>query len=276
MAFGVTASDVRLVVGIGSSDVSDVNMNSIINNAEHETERLLNTEFTPKRVTERYITPHSPTFVMLRKTPVTKVVNVKAGGSGGTIIDVSKTRLQPDTGQLQLSKDAAKTSFSDDGIEGNMIDYYYGKLENSSTETTTSATVGTGAATVVTVGSSTSLSAGDHVKFTGIDDEEEITEIDSTGTGTFTASISWPHTSGARVIKMQVHDMAKEMCRVIAGIMTALHMIGETYTFATSYSIPEHAVTKGVPYPHFEKVLNTLTKKRDYIMQRFRPQTSVY
>jgi len=277
MAYGVTASDVRLVVGIGSSDVSDANMSIIITNAEYEVDRLLNTTSTPKRVIERYVTPNSPSFLMLRRTPVTRVANIMVGGTGGTWVDPSKTILRPVTGQLLLTNSAQKTLFDDDDIKGNIIDYYYGNLEESTTETTLSATTGTGAATVITVASSSGLSADDYVKLESyIDESEETTKVISVGTGTFTADLSWDHFSGGRVIKMQVPNMVKEMTRIISGIMTCLNMIGSTYTFATSYSIPEMSVTKGVPYPHFDRLLASLVKKRDYILMRLRPQSVVY
>lgn len=55
----------------------------------------------------------------------------------------------------------------------------------------------------------------------------------------------------------------KKLTAIIAAITTAEYMVGNTYTFATSYSIPELSVTKGVPYPHFEKLINQLTKQSE-------------
>ena len=277
VASGVTPADVRLLVGIKSTDVSDADMNSIITNAEFEVERILNTTYTPRRILERYITPTSPSFVMLHRTPVTKVVSITAGGTDGTAIDPAKTILYQDTGRLQLTNDAEKTQFDDDVVQGNLIDYYYAKLEDSRTETTVSATTGTGSDITISVGSTGSLSHGDYVKFVGyLNESPETTEITDIGTGTFRCDLSWNHFTGSRVIKQQVPDMVKELIKCIGGIMTALHMVGSTYTFATSYSIPEMSVTKGVPYPHFEKVVNTLTTRRDYLLERLRPEPSIY
>lgn len=277
ISYGVTGTGVRLVVGIGTGDINDADMNTIISNAEYEVDRLLNTTFIPKRIIERYETPNSPSFVMLRKTPVTRVVNIQVGGTAGTWVDPDHTIIDNNTGKLILTSNAAKTQFDDDDEDANIVDYYYGKMEESSTETTLSAASGTGSGVIVTVGTTTGISANDYVKIEGPTEAlPETTKVLSIGVGTMAADISYVHQSGSRVVKMQVPEIAKEMTRIIAGIMAALHMVGSTYTFATSYSFPEHSVTKGVPYPHFERVLTELTKKRDYILARFRPQTAVY
>lgn len=274
--YGVSAADVRLVVGIGSSSISDANMNTMITNAESETDRLLNTISTPTRVIERYITPHSPSFIMLRKTPVTKVLNIIVGGTAGTSVEVNETILDGNTGRLTLTNAANKTTFSSDDINGNIIDYNYAKMENSSTETSTTAATGTGNHVAVSVGSTGGLSVDEYVKLESYQDENaETTKLIAVGNGTLGMDLSWVHQNGARVIKQQVPVMVKELVRITAAIMASRNMVGSTYTFATSYQLPEISMTKGVPYPHFEKVYNSLIKQRDYLLNRLRPQSAV-
>lgn len=277
-SYGITGTAVRLEVGIGTGDISDANMNVIIDQAERETDRLLNCTFTPKRITERHITPNKPSFVMLRKTPVTRVVNIQMGGTGGSVVNPEDTVLDPETGKLLLRNTAAKTQFDDDEEDGNVINYYYAKMEeDTGIETSLSAAPGTGSDVVLTVGTGTGIALNDYVKVvghTGI--SPEITKVTSVGDGTFSADLSLAHENGSRIVRMQTHSMAQELTRILAGIMCAINMIGATYTFATSYSFPEHTITKGVPYPHFEKVLGTLVKKRDYILKRMRPQSAIY
>jgi len=62
--------------------------------------------------------------------------------------------------------------------------------------------------------------------------------------------------------------LIKQLTEVIAALMIAEYMIGNTYTFATSYSIPEMNVAKGVPYPHFSKAVDVLKAKRDFILTK--------
>jgi hypothetical protein len=57
--------------------------------------------------------------------------------------------------------------------------------------------------------------------------------------------------------------IVKKLTAMIAAITAAEYMVGNTYTFATGYSIPELSVQKGVPYPHFEKLINQLTKQSE-------------
>lgn len=276
MAYGVAAADVRLVVGIKTTDVSDTDMATIIANAEYEVDRLLNTTCIPRRVIEKHLAPRSESFVMLRNTPVTRVSKIQAGGTAGQSIDPNNTKLESLTGKLFLMNAAEKANFDDDSEEGNLIEYYYAKMEEEQgTETTLSVASGTGDGTEITIGTTGSFTEDDYVKLEGIDGNSEITKILAIGTGTVSADISWVHQKGSRVVRVVVPFAVKELVRVIAGIMTALHMVGKTYTFATSYSIPEHAVTKGVPYPHFQKVLDQLVAKRDYLLKRLRPQTAV-
>lgn len=62
--------------------------------------------------------------------------------------------------------------------------------------------------------------------------------------------------------------IVKQLTEVIAGLMIADYMIGNTYTFATSYTMPEMSVVKGVPYPHFAKAVEVLKAKRDFLLKQ--------
>lgn len=278
MSYGVTADEVRLTVGIGTGDISDTDMASLITRAEHETDRILNTAFQPRRVVERHDLGLTQPFVMLRRTPVTRVVSIQVGGTGGTSVDPSHAYLDAGSGKLALKGTAETTSFST-SEDGNVIDYYYARMDEDQTnETTLSAATGTGTGVVVSVGSSGIVSANDYVKFEGgRSGAFEVTKVLSVGNGTFSADLSVTHAAYDRVVKMQVPEIAKEMCRTVAGIMSALNMVGSTYNFATSYSLPEYTISKGEPYPQLNRVLEGLTRKRDDLMQNaIRPQTSVY
>ena len=60
-----------------------------------------------------------------------------------------------------------------------------------------------------------------------------------------------------------VPDIISAYCAVQAAIYAGQYMIGSTYTIATSYSHPDISVTKGVPYPHFDRALSAIQKKAD-------------
>lgn len=277
MSYGVTGTGVRLIVGIGTSDISNADMVTLVSNAESEIDRLLNTTFTPKRIAERHETPNSPSYVMLRRIPVTRVVNVQVGGTGGSWVDPNHTIIDNDTGKLLLTTAAAKSQFDDSSQDANIVDYYYGQMEDSTSETTLSAASGTGTSVTITVGSTVGIAANDYIRLVGsTDGNSETTKVVSVGNGSMMADMSWVHQTSSRVIKQQVPEDVKRLVEVTAGIMAARHMMGATYTFATSYSFPEYTVAKGVPYPHFEKVYDSLIKQREFLLNRLRPKSSVY
>ena len=61
-------------------------------------------------------------------------------------------------------------------------------------------------------------------------------------------------------------EQVRDLCACLAGIMAAVNMIGGTYTFATGYTVPDMSIQKGVPYPHFDRALSSMEKKRDWLM----------
>jgi hypothetical protein len=254
--------------------VSDANASTLITQAESEVDRLLNTTFSPKRVAERHVPENNKEFVMLRRTPVTRVVRVTVGT--GTNVDVDGTVLDPISGKLYLTSYADSTTFSSNEDRGNTIDYYYAKLDESATETTLSSATGTGTSVTVTVGSCAGFSANDYVRIVDpVAGKPEITKVISVGTGTFSADLSWRHASGSRAVKMQVPEDVRQVVRITAALMAARYMIGANYTFATSYTFPEEQVTKGSPLQHFGKVYETLVQQRDELLKRLRPQAAI-
>ena len=274
--FGIGNDEVRNKVGLTSSDVSNTITAQFISEAEFETEQLLKTKFTPKQEIELLDTPNSPEYVILNRTPVTRITNIQIGGTSGTHVDPSDTVLDNVSGKLLLKKTAGKTKFSEDEQERNTIEYYYAKMIETGTETKVSAETGTGDGTSFSVLSDVGFGSGDYIQIAGISGQKEITKCVGTSASTLIADLSWSHSANARVTLMTVPYMAKELARVLAAMRCAMYMVGSTYTFATSYSFPEHTVTKGVPYPHFEKLLNTLAKERDRIIEEYRPQFVVW
>jgi hypothetical protein len=63
-----------------------------------------------------------------------------------------------------------------------------------------------------------------------------------------------------------VDEVVRDLTATSAAIILATYMIGGTYTFATSYSVPDMSVSKGVPYPHFNTAIIKLEEKRKWLM----------
>lgn len=278
--YGITADDVRLLCGIGTVDISDTNVETFIVDAEAEADRLLNSAGAPKRKMETLIPSlsggHDTPQMILHNLPVLTINKIRIGGTVGTEVDPSNTVLLNESGLVFLTSSASATAFQSGIEEKAMIDYTAGMMDESTTETTLSAKVGTGSSKSMSVASGNSFSIGDYVKIEGTDNNYEIVCLTGTTATTLTASIKWEHETGSRVVKMQTPQSSKRLTKVLAGLMCAINMIGSTYTFATSYSFPEHSVNKGVPYPHFEKVINRLTQMRDELLEKvYRPKICI-
>lgn len=278
--YGITADDVRLLCGIGTVDISDTNVETFIVDAEAEADRLLNSAGAPKRKMETLIPSlsggHDTPQMILHNLPVLTINKIRIGGTVGTEVDPSNTVLLNESGLVFLTSSASATAFQSGIEEKAMIDYTAGMMDESTTETTLSAKVGTGSSKSMSVASGNSFSIGDYVKIEGTDNNYEIVCLTGTTATTLTSSIKWEHESGSRVVKMQTPQSSKRLTKVLAGLMCAINMIGSTYTFATSYSFPEHSVNKGVPYPHFEKVINRLTQMRDELLEKvYRPKICI-
>jgi hypothetical protein len=104
----------------------------------------------------------------------------------------------------------------------------------------------------------------------GKEEWSQIKDVDK-ATNVITCDLQFDHEEGSLIIEGRVPLIIQKLTSVIGAIMAGVYMIGSTYTFATSYSIPDHSVTKGVPYPHFVKVLDELLKERDKLISQLPP-----
>jgi len=281
-SYGVTPNDIRLAMGMKPDDTdifSDAELETIIEHAEAEAEKLLDGVYTKKTTTEYRTSRDGSNLLMLEKKPIMRVVNITVGGSAVT---PKFAKVFNNSGKIILSNDAEKTKWDSTEERNNIIKYNYGKLDETSTETTTIATSTAGTGRNITVADETGFNVNDYVKFESIEVElgtgycyPEITKVTGTASNQITCDISYNHGTGTRIVKMETPQSVKRFIIVTGGIMAALHTIGATYTFQTSYSIEGYTTNKGVPYPHFEKVFNSLVDERNLLLSRLRNVTVV-
>lgn len=276
MTFGITTTEVRNQIGLGSDAIADSVVNQFISESESETEQLLKTKFTPTKRTEVFVFKHPQEIAMLRKTPICTVTRILIGGTSGTLIEPDTTLLDRKSGRLMLLKDALQPAF-DDEQRFNTIEYTYARLEETEPETQTTASTGTGSSVSYAVTSDADFIVGDDVLIEGYDGKTEINTLTGTGGGsnTLTSPVYWNHVTGSRVVKMTIPAMTKELAIILGAMRCGLYMIGNTYTFATSYQLPEESVVKGVPYPHFDRAYSALVKRRDYLLKKYQPEFAI-
>jgi len=274
--FGITANDVRLIVGLGTTDISDADTTTFISWAEYEAENDLKTRFGRNNERERITKWDSSNVARLTHTPINQIVEVQIGG---TSIDTRHVKFDRTSGRIILTGDAVKNQWDGTSDKDNFVKYNYGKLETTSTETTLQL-VGTAAQTTL-IASGADFLIGDYVMVVGTgtgntDGFSEILAVTGTSDSTITVTKKqYKHNVGADVIKMEVPNVAKQLAMTIAGLGIAARQIGKTFKFATSYSIPELSITKGVPYPHFERLSQNLLKRRDMLLKQFRKELAI-
>lgn len=278
--YGIDASKVRFLVGVGTDKLTDSNVNTQIEDAEYMVDRLIKTQFGSRTYSEVFVRDDGSNVFMAKKTPIQRITKVRAGGT-----DVTPKFVVFDSrsGRIQLTKNAEKTDWHADEDRKNFIEYKYGRLDETETETTVTANITPGNSKTITVGTNEGFSVNDYVRIVGTGTatyvgQDEVTTITGTGgkvSNITVSNLQYGKNNGARVVKMEVPRQVKRLVETEAAIRCANYMVGNTYTFATSYSIPEKSITKGVPYPHFEKVYNSLVSTREELLKHFHPEPAI-
>src|SRR3989338_3091438 len=220
-----TADHVYDKVGITVNEINPTQMARILEQADAEVDRIMNTTSNPKKTMEIQ-DGQQFNYTHIRKLPLLKVLNVEIDQ---TPISLSNLRFYPE-GKIQLLPTAEQTYFYRNNLLRNVkIKFIWGWLEESTTN--------------------------------------QVTQINSLNSNDLNCDLIYSHLSSSMVIKLQVPRVVELLAGAIAAIMSALYMIGQTYTFATSYQTPDYQVTKGVPYPHFQKNLDSWVGERDYLIK---------
>lgn len=271
----ITKDDVRRTTGLDSDEISDTDMEGIIEEVESELPRILNTALSPKERID-FLDGNGTNRIFVKKLPLIAVRQIKIGGDSVTIDGNVKFYS---SGRIYLDdvNGSPDVSYFKKEKQVNVIRYLYGDMEKSDTSTTTDAESSTGTSVTVSVNDESGFSDDDWVEIYGMDGNREVAQITGTDTGEITVDeLRKTHESGSYVYKLQTKEIYKKLLNVLASIMASLRMIGTTYTFNTGYSISEFNVQKGVPYTHWREVLEKLIKVRDDLLSRIKPKPSIF
>lgn len=270
------ASIVYSKIGITDSEISSAQMAIMLDSADAEVERIIKTSCKPKEIIELY-TGNSKNTMLTKKVPLLNLTGLEIDTTAISLEEVS-TNL--DTGQLILLSGAEETYFTSNIVRKNVkLKYIWGWLEEVpdqiQTESTADVTAGAGTSIAVTTGTGANYAVNDWVRISGFDGYEEIVKVTAQTDDTITATLSLPHESDSLITKYQVPAIVNQLASVIAAIMGATYMMGNTYTFATGYTVPDYSIQKGVPYPHFNRNMEVWVKERDFIIKQL-PSWPVY
>lgn len=262
----VSIADVRRVSGITSTLVDDADVTSTIADIEERVNEYIGTTSVPRRVTEIRDGDGSDNIIV-NHLPLLRVVALKIDG---TAVTPSNLFVNLDTGFIQLKTDAEVTLFKRTLPQRVVLDYFYGKMKDTVTQTTSDGAVVSGDAVTLTLTSETGFAANDWIRITGTDGNQEVTKIDVLSTKDATVDISYGHVDDSLITKMDVPQIVKELTGVLAGIKLVARIVGSTFDEITGYEIDELRVQKGEPFTQWRETSSQLIKVRDQLLTRLR------
>ncbi|MCF7861201.1 hypothetical protein K9M79_03060 [Candidatus Woesearchaeota archaeon] len=261
-------------VGVTTDQISSAQMTRILEAADAEVDRIIKTTCEPHTTVE-ILNGNNLNYIYLKNLPL---LSVSALEIEDTEISISKIRFYKNPAKICLLTNSEQTQFyTDTSLKNIRVKYSYGWLEETTTNTlTTGAEVAGSAVEIgVTAGGGANFTVNDWVRIVGFDGNEEVAKVTAQGDNSITCDLVLGHEAGTTIIKLQVPPIVKQLAGVIAAIMSATYMMGNTYTFATGYSVPDYSVQKGVPYPHFNRNMEVWVKERDFLMSQI-PEWPVF
>ena len=260
--------DILDKVGVTTEEISVDMLNTLAQEATAEVDRILKTTCNPK---EEFliIKGNNKNSILLNKLPLMSVKQIRIDDQDIDLDNVEYSQF----GDITLLKRSKIQYFYNHNDEKNVkIRYVYGWLEEDNKKKTINS-VQKGDNVEIELDSVLLLNQNDWVRIRGIDGNEEWTQVKAINkdTNTITCDLLQDHPENSIVYQGIIPIIIKKLTSVIGAMMGATRMMGATYTFATNYSIPDYSVTKGVPYPHFVKVMDDLTKQRDQILSKLIP-----
>ncbi len=258
-----TNAKVYPLIGVTSDAISTTIIDQFIIEAQSEVDQYLKSTCCPKTIIKKF-SGNFLTAYVIKNIPL---LNVKALQITDTTIDVDNIDFDI-TGRITLDTDADERYFvGSTSINNCKVKYEYGFLEEDvSVDADDLAAATTAGSNEITVTDASSWAIGSYVKIEGFDSHQEVVKITARNetTETITVTTYQSHEISSTIQLMRVPLIVQDLCAVLAAIKGSNYMIGSTYTFATSYSLPDYSVTKGVPYPHFrDNIANNVKRRQD-------------
>jgi len=271
LTYYCTPDDVRRQMGITDSDVSDADVTEFIIMAESEVDALTHTTFLKVQDDGTATSGNTTTLTDSGATWVADEWNSDSNLIGGYMVWIysgtnsGESRVITDNTETALTVSPAfssaidntskyrilKNTYTNETFTGDGTQIYFTK-EYPLLVNPYSLTIDSTSVTIDNIYTTTQLGK------LQLSSSAEVAKFKDT----YPLLCNLKYFFGVYPLPILVRDL----CSVIAGMMTAMNMIGGTYTFATNYSIPDLSVSKGVPYPHFDRALSAMKNKRDWLI----------
>lgn len=260
----VTFAEVREIAGVKSDITTDAVITSLIDEVEKKTYSYFNIFSTPTKVIE-ILNGNDKNQIRINKPYIWKLLEFK---TGDTDISVEDCNINPLSGIITI--DNTENPYLLYNYKNNVkIKYLSGFMEKTSTITESSAAVEVGTSVDIAVDDETGFTTNDWVLIQGMDGNIEAAQITATGTDEITVDqLVQDHESGSVITKLSTHELLRQFVLLESAVCTGINAVGGSYSFATGYTFPEYTVQKGVPYVHFERMLNDNIKQRDIVKRQ--------
>ena len=265
MGVYVTVDSVRRTCGIGSSEISDDDVEDTITEVEKEVQRFFNTVYTP---TERIdiLNGDGTNRLLLDHNPLLSVRELKIDG---TTEDPANLEIYKESGYIFLGENADTGKFTN---KRNVIvvKYIYGLVEESSTSSTTTAAEVAGTDVSIALASITDFADEDWIEIYGMDGKREVAQINATpAAGAIVVDkLVLAHESGSKVVKLEINENFKKLMNLITSIALVARIVGESYTDIVGYNLGEMRIQKGEPYTQWRETALQLVRERDLMFSR--------
>jgi len=265
----ITADNVRNACGAPDSLITDTQIEHGIDIVEKETERWMNTKFTPTLKID-VLDGTGTEYIITTQNPVLSVIGLT---TNGTEVTPKYLDVYYPSGKIRLGTSAEANTF----IEKNKdtkIKYYYAMMEKTTTTTNSAADVTAGTTVSIEVDDSDSFAVDDWVEIVGMDGYQEVFKISAIADSTHVTAerLVYNHEDGSIITKLEVPEYIKRFMEIEAAIYVAVYAIGGTYTFNTSYNLGELSVNKGEPYPQWREVIQRMLNERKTRLATIKPR----
>lgn len=261
MSLNINVSEVRTTIGVKDDIVSDTTITEAINIVEENIKQTFNINLEPKKEIT-LLTANSNDSIYIPKKRTLKLLNLSIGTKE---IDLKTVYLDFMSGKLSFKKSAQYRYFSTSNTERIKIKYlnaFYNKNMENITETTSNVLSGDNVS--INVESETGFSENEYVLIESLDGSLEVAQITSISSNTLIVDkLINDFETGSLITKMELDKVLKQFALFEISIYISINAVGGSYSFNTGYSKGDLSIQKGVPYPHFEKTVNSLIKQRD-------------
>lgn len=271
----VTIAEVRAISGAPSSLIDDTTVSTQIDLVQEQTRKKFEIEFFPTTAIETLTGNLKDKIMVQEQFPLT----VFSLFNGDTEIDAENIYVHTENGIIELYGDTSVSSqFGNLGSRFSNFDldikikYLFGVVErNRDVQSETTATIAAGTTVSVDFIDASNFAVNDFVFIEDLNQQKEVAKITviSTNTVTFERLVN-SYESGALVTKAKTHELVRSFVLYEAALAVAVNAIGSTFSVATSYSVPELTVVKGVPWTHWANNFDRNQKLRNEILTQLR------